>query len=206
MNWQDDGRCRCAWLGKWNGAEDPLYRDYHDTEWGVPQYDSRRLFEMLTLEGAQAGLSWITVLKKRQAYRHAFDDFCIDKIACYGETDIKRLLANPGIIRNRAKINSTILNARAWLASEAEVGDMAHWLWQFVAGCPRQNTWEAINNIPVTTSESDALSRALKKRGFRFVGSTICQSFMQATGMFNDHTVSCFRHQELAGTSNHIAP
>lgn len=194
---QDDGRIRCAWLGQWAGADDPLYRTYHDTEWGVPQRNSRQLFEMLTLEGAQAGLAWITILRKREAYRRAFDDFDVERIARYGQRENALLMADKGIVRNRAKIASTIGNARAWLALEAECGDVAAWLWRFVDDEPRQNSWQNMAAIPVTSAESDAMSRALKKHGFRFVGSTICQSFMQAVGMFNDHTVDCFRYHEL---------
>jgi len=188
---------RCAWLGKWTGAEDPLYRDYHDQEWGVPQHDPTRLFELLTLEGAQAGLAWITVLKKRQNYRRAFADFDIQRIARYGESDTERLMNDPGLVRNRLKITSTTSNARAWLDLQEKVGNVPEWLWSFVGGVPRVNAWHHIDEVPVTTAESDAMSRALKKEGFRFVGSTICQSFMQASGMFNDHTIDCFRHREI---------
>ncbi|MBS1208853.1 MAG: DNA-3-methyladenine glycosylase [Proteobacteria bacterium] len=192
-----DHRCRCAWLGTWAGAADPLYRQYHDEEWGVPLRDATRLFEMLTLEGAQAGLAWITILKKRAAYRQAFDGFDIARIARYDEADFNRLMANPGIVRNRLKITSTIDNARAWLALEAEAGNVPAWLWQFVGGHPRQNGWHSMQEVPASTPESDAMSKALKKRGFRFVGSTICYAFMQATGMVNDHTLDCYRHTEL---------
>lgn len=195
--WDDDGRCRCAWLGKWAGADDPIYRDYHDTEWGVPEHDPVRLFELLTLEGAQAGLAWITVLRKRGAYREAFDGFAMERIARYTEGDLVRLLANSGIVRNRLKITSTIDNARAWLTLQDKVGDVPAWLWSFVDGSPRRHVWQKVGDIPVTSRESDSMSRELKKAGFRFVGSTICQSFLQATGMFNDHTVDCFRHREI---------
>lgn len=188
---------RCAWLGKWSGAKDPLYRNYHDTEWGVPLHDPVCLFELLTLEGAQAGLSWITVLKKRQNYRKAFADFDIRRIAAFNESDILRLMNDPGLIRNRLKIDSTITNARAWLQLQERTGDVPAWLWSFVGGQPRVNAWHHIDEVPVTTPESDAMSRALKKEGFRFVGSTICQAFMQAAGMFNDHTIDCFRHGEI---------
>jgi DNA-3-methyladenine glycosylase I len=198
MNWGVDGHIRCAWLGQWAGAADAIYRDYHDTEWGVPVYDRARLFEMLILEGAQAGLSWISILKRRQSYREAFDHFDIEKIAGYTERDAERLLGNSGIIRNRAKIAATQGNARAWLALEDKTGDVPAWLWQFVEGKPRNHSRLDIRAIPATTPESEAMSRALKKLGFRFVGGTICQSFMQAVGMFNDHTVDCFRHKEIA--------
>lgn len=193
----DDGRCRCAWLGTWAGATDPLYREYHDKEWGVPQYDSRALFELLTLEGAQAGLAWITVLKKRAHYRIAFDQFDIERIARYTEADQQRLLDDPGIIRNRLKISSTVSNARAWLDLEAATGHAPAWLWQFVDGKPKQNGWRSMSEVPARTAESDAMSKALKSRGFRFVGTTICYAFMQAAGMVNDHTRDCFRHAEL---------
>ena len=193
-----DPRPRCAWLGTWAGAADPLYRAYHDEEWGRPQRDPVRLFELLTLEGAQAGLAWITILKKRANYDAAFDGFDVRKIAAYTDADFARLMANPGIVRNRLKIGSAISNAQAWLALEAETGDVPAWLWQFVGGQPRQNQWRAMSEIPASTPESDAMSKALKKRGFRFVGSTICYAFMQATGMVNDHTVDCYCHRELA--------
>lgn len=199
--WSDDGKCRCAWLGQWAGAQDPLYRDYHDNEWGVPEHDPVRLFELLTLEGAQAGLAWITVLRKRQTYREAFDGFDIARVAHYDETDTARLLTNSGIVRNRLKIASTIDNARAWLALEDKVGDVSAWLWSFVDGIPQQHNWQSVADIPTTSRESDTLSRALKKAGFRFVGSTICQSFLQAAGMFNDHTTECFRHREITSAT-----
>lgn len=192
-----DGRCRCAWLGTWAGAADPLYRHYHDTEWGVPQYEARALFELLTLEGAQAGLAWITILKKRENYRRAFEQFDIGRIAHYTEADQLRLLADAGIVRNRLKISSTIDNARAWLALETETGDVSAWLWRFVDGRPQQNFWRNMSEIPARSAESDAMSKALKKHGFRFVGSTICYAFMQASGMVNDHTLDCYRHAEL---------
>jgi DNA-3-methyladenine glycosylase I len=193
-----DDRCRCAWLGAWAGAADPLYRRYHDEEWGLAQRDPTRLFEMLTLEGAQAGLAWITILKKRVSYGLAFDGFDVRKISAYTDADFARLMANPGIVRNRLKISSTISNAQAWLALEAEVSDVPAWLWQFVGGSPRQNGWHSMSEIPASTPESDAMSKALKKRGFRFVGSTICYAFMQATGMVNDHTLDCYRHREIS--------
>ncbi len=198
QNESGDGRCRCAWLGTWAGAADPLYRTYHDAEWGVAQRDPVRLFEMLTLEGAQAGLAWITILKKRASYGRAFEGFDVRRIARYTDADIERLMQDAGIVRNRLKITATIDNARAWLALEAEVGDVPAWLWSFVSGSPRQNAWRGMGEIPASTPESDAMSKALKKRGFRFVGSTICYAFMQATGMVNDHTVDCYRYAELS--------
>lgn len=194
----NDDRCRCAWLGTWAGAADPLYRRYHDEEWGVPQRDPARLFEMLTLEGAQAGLAWITILKKRAGYALAFDNFEIRRIAAYTDADHARLLANPGIVRNRLKIAATLNNAQAWLALESKVGNVPAWLWDFVGGQPRHNAWRSMAEIPPRTAQSDAMSKALKQHGFRFVGSTICYAFMQATGMVNDHTTDCFRHRELS--------
>lgn len=192
--------CRCAWLGTWAGAADPLYRNYHDAEWGVPLRDETRLFELLTLEGAQAGLAWITILKKRENYRRAFDDFDIERIADYGEADLERLLSDPGIVRNRLKISSTIDNARAWLRLRHSHGDCVDYLWSFVGGVPIQNQWRNMADIPASTAQSDAMSKALKKLGFRFVGTTICYAFMQATGMVNDHTVDCYRHAQLEGS------
>lgn len=184
---------RCGWCGS-----DPLYVRYHDREWGVPLRNERRLFEMLILEGAQAGLSWITVLKKRSRYREVFDGFDPEKIARYGQPRINALLQDPGIIRNRLKIEAAIGNARAWLELKEKVGHPARFLWQFVDGEPMQNRWRTLKQIPVTTSESDAMSRELKRRGFKFVGSTICYAYMQSTGMVNDHLTGCFRHPELA--------
>lgn len=192
-----DTRPRCAWLGTWAGAADPLYRHYHDTEWGVAQRDPVRLFELITLEGAQAGLSWITILKKRTAYHVAFDNFDIARIARYTDSDVERLMHNPGIVRNRLKISSTISNAQAWLALEAETGDVPTWLWQFVGGTPLVNHWAQMQDVPARTAHSDALSKALKAKGFRFVGSTICYAFMQASGMVIDHTRDCYRYAEL---------
>ena len=193
---------RCPWLGAWAGAEDPIYRDYHDQEWGVPVRDERLLFEMLTLEGAQAGLSWITVLRKRENYRQAFHNFDIEQIACYTDADVARLMANQGIVRNRLKITSTIDNARAWLTQKERHGDCVEFLWSFVPnGQPLQPRRKSMSEIPASTPESDAMSKALKKLGFRFVGTTICYAFMQATGMVNDHTIECFRHAELSKTT-----
>ena len=177
---------RCAWV-----TDDPLYLHYHDEEWGKPVHDDRLLFEMLTLEGAQAGLSWITVLKKRAHYKAVFDNFDVHKIARYDQNKIDRLLADPGIIRNRLKVNSTVLNAQAVLNLAEEGQSLDQFLWQFVDHTPIVNTWKTLSEVPSSTPESDAMSRALKKRGFKFVGSTICYAFMQAVGMVNDHTTDC---------------
>jgi len=170
---------------------------YHDTEWGVPVHDDRLLFEFLILEGAQAGLSWDTILKKRENYRRAFARFDARKVARFGARHIRELLKDPGIVRNRLKIEAAISNARAFLAVQREFGSFDRYIWQFVGGAPRQNRWRQLKQIPATTPESDAMSRDLKKRGFRFVGSTICYAFMQATGMVNDHLVTCFRHRAV---------
>jgi DNA-3-methyladenine glycosylase I len=196
-----DGKPRCDWAA-W---DDPLYLAYHDEEWGVPSRDERFLFEMLTLEGAQAGLSWSTILRKRQGYRAAFHGFDVAAIARFADADIARLMADAGIVRNRAKIESTVSNARAALDLGSEPGRLAGYLWGFVDGRPIQNRWERVGTIPAETDESRAMSRALKARGFRFVGPTICYAFMQSVGMVNDHTVTCFRYAEvaaLAGTGN----
>ncbi|PAS98083.1 MAG: DNA-3-methyladenine glycosylase I [Candidatus Dactylopiibacterium carminicum] len=195
-----DNRPRCAWLGTWAGAADPLYRVYHDEEWGRPCTDERALFELLTLEGAQAGLAWITVLRKRENYRRLFLGFDIEHVAAMTDADVEQLMQDAGIIRNRAKITSTIDNARAWLTLREAQGDVVAWLWSFVGGQPHQNRWQSMQQVPARTAESDAMSKALKKAGFRFVGSTICYAFMQATGMVNDHTVDCFCHAEAADT------
>ena len=181
---------RCPWAGS-----DPLYQRYHDEEWGEPSFDDRHLFEMLILEGAQAGLSWITILKKRQNYRDAFDNFDAAKIARYDEARIRELLANPGIVRNRLKIAAAVGNARAFLATVAEHGCFSDYIWQFVGGQPIINHWRDLSEVPVTTAESDAMSRDLKKRGFKFVGSTICYAYMQAVGMVNDHVAGCFKYR-----------
>ncbi len=173
--------------------------EYHDREWGVPVHDDRDLFEFLILEGAQAGLSWSTVLKKRQRYREVFDGFEPTKVARYGEHKIARLLADPGIIRNRLKVHSAVRNAGGFLQVQKEFGSFDAYLWRFVDGRPRVNRWERQRDIPAQTPESDELSRDLKKRGFNFVGSTICYAFMQAVGMVNDHTAGCFRRRELGG-------
>jgi len=182
---------RCPW------AKSDLYIQYHDTEWGVPVYDDRVLFEFLVLEGAQAGLSWETILKKRARYREAFDDFDPAVIARYGEKKVKALLADPGIVRNRLKVNAAVENAKAFLQLQKESDSFGEYLWSFVDGSPKQNAWKSSKDVPASTPESDALSRDLKRRGFKFVGSTICYAFMQAVGMVNDHLVDCFRHQEL---------
>jgi DNA-3-methyladenine glycosylase I len=183
---------RCPWANS-----DPLYRNYHDKEWGVPVRSDRALFEMLILEGAQAGLSWITILKKRPAYRKAFDNFDPAKIARYNSRRIDRLLKNEGIIRNRLKIAGAVKNARAFLRVQKEYRSFNRYIWQFVGGIPRQNTWTSLKQIPAATRESDAMSKDLKRRGFTFVGPTICYAFMQAVGMVNDHTASCYRRREV---------
>ena len=189
----DRGVIRCSWCG-----DDPLYQSYHDREWGVPLHDEHRLFEMLILEGAQAGLSWITILRKREAYRAAFDDFDPAKIARYRQVRIEKLLRNPGIVRNRLKIEGAVKNAKAYLRILEEVGGFDAFLWQFVEGKPITSMRKSIKEVPASTPESDAMSKALKKRGFTFVGSTICYAFMQAVGMVNDHTTDCFRYKECA--------
>ena len=185
-------KIRCEWCG-----DDPDYLAYHDEEWGVPAHDDRHLFEMLVLEGAQAGLSWLTILRKRAAYRAAFDGFDCEKIAAYTPRDIERLLGNPGIVRNRLKVESTIKNAQGCLAIKSEFGSLDAFLWRYVDGAPIQNKWKRLSDMAPTTAQSDAMSKDLKRRGFNFVGSTICYSFMQAVGMVNDHVVTCFRHAEL---------
>ena len=182
-------RTRCAWVG-----DDPLYMAYHDEEWGVPAHDDRILFEFLILEGAQAGLSWITILKKRENYRRAFDGFDPRKIARYDDAKVRTLLADPGIVRNRLKVAATIQNAKAFLAVQKEFGGFDAYVWQFVGGEAKQNRWKTTAEAPAKTPESDALSKDLLQRGFKFVGPTICYAFMQAIGMVNDHTVDCFRH------------
>jgi DNA-3-methyladenine glycosylase I len=182
---------RCAW------AKGDLYEQYHDREWGVPVHDDRLLFEFLILEGAQAGLSWITILKKRDNYRRTFDSFDARKIAGYDKRKVKKLLADPGIVRNRLKVESAIKNARAFLAIQEEFGSFEAYIWRFVGGRPIQNARRSLKDVPARTPESDAMSRDLLKRGFKFVGSTICYAFMQAVGMVNDHTVDCFRHAQI---------
>jgi DNA-3-methyladenine glycosylase I len=171
---------------------------YHDKEWGVPVHDDRKLFEFLILEGAQAGLSWSTILNKRENYRKAFDGFRADRIARYGDREVKRLLADEGIVRNRLKIAATIQNAKAFLAVQNEYGSFDAYLWRFVGGNPKQNRWRRMDQVPAKTTESDAMSRDLLQRGFKFVGSTICYALMQATGMVNDHLVTCPRYAKLA--------
>lgn len=183
---------RCGWV-----TADQLYIDYHDREWGVPLHDDHKLFEMLILEGAQAGLSWLTVLKKRNHYREAFDQFDPRIIAEYGDEKIAELLQDSGIIRNRLKIQSAIINARKCIQVQEEFGSLDAYLWQFVDGKPIQNKWSALQDVPARTKESDAMSKDLTRRGFKFVGSTICYAFMQATGMVNDHLTTCFRHDEV---------
>ena len=192
---------RCEWA---DGGE--LEQSYHDNEWGVAVHDDRSLFEFLILEGAQAGLSWSTILKKREGYRKAFHNFDARKISRYTEKDVSRLLVNPEIIRNRLKITATIINARAFLQVQEEFGSFDHYVWQFVHGKPIRNSWKKITDIPSNTLESDAMSKDLRKRGFKFVGTTICYAFMQAVGMVNDHVVGCFRHEELKNKSAHNGP
>jgi DNA-3-methyladenine glycosylase I len=182
---------RCSW------AKGELYEKYHDTEWGVPVHDDRLLFEFLILEGAQAGLSWSTILNKRENYRRAFDRFDARKVARYDAHKIRKLLADPGIVRNRLKVASAVTNARAFLAVQKEFGSFDAYLWRFVGGKPIQNRRTSLKKIPARTPESDAMSKDLIKRGFKFVGSTICYAFMQAVGMVNDHAVDCFRHEQL---------
>lgn len=188
-----DSLSRCSWCGS-----DPLYVAYHDQEWGVPNRDDRHLFEMLILEGAQAGLSWLTILRKREHYRLAFAGFDIQRVAAFTAADEARLLADPGIVRNRLKVAAAIRNARAVLRIQEEFGSLATFLWQFVEQVPRQNHWETLAVLPARTPESDAMSKELKRRGCNFVGSTICYALMQAVGMVNDHVVGCYRHRELA--------
>ena len=182
-------KTRCAWAGS-----DPLYITYHDSEWGVPSHDERHLFEMLILEGAQAGLSWITILRKRENYRRAFADWNAEKIARFGKRDFARLMADAGIVRNRLKISAAIDNAKSFLKVCDEFGSFDEYIWRFVGGVPIQNKRRSLRDVPARTQESDAMSRDLKRRGFRFVGTTICYAYMQAVGMVNDHVVSCFRH------------
>ncbi len=183
---------RCPW-----GEHDPLYRRYHDREWGVPVHDDHKLFEMLCLEGAQAGLSWITILRKRKNYRAAFDRFDPKKIVRYDSKKIKQLLADEGIVRNRLKVESTIQNAKAFLEVQKEFGSFDRYIWQFVGGSPVVNKRRSMKDVPPSTKVSDAMSKDLKQRGFKFVGSTICYAFMQACGLVNDHLVVCFRYKEL---------
>lgn len=187
-----DAMSRCAW------ATNDLSIAYHDREWGAPLHDDQRLFEFLILEGAQAGLSWDTILKKRDHYRTVFDRFDPSIVAAYDDNKVASLLADPGIVRNRLKIRSAIRNANAFLAVQREVGSFDAYLWRFVGGEPRQNRWSSLHDVPSVTPEAEAMSKDLKRRGFNFVGPTICYALMQATGMVNDHTLDCFRHAELS--------
>jgi DNA-3-methyladenine glycosylase I len=188
------GKNRCGWA-----STDPLYMAYHDEEWGVPVHRDRKLFEVLVLEGAQAGLSWATILHRREGYRSAFDAFDPRMVARYDESKVRRLLAGQGIIRNELKVRSAIRNAGSFLAARSEFGSFDTYIWRFVGGEPKVNRWRTMGQVPATTKESEAMSRDLLKRGFTFVGPTICYAFMQAVGMVNDHLVSCFRYSELAG-------
>lgn len=185
-------KTRCEWSNS-----DPIYIQYHDTEWGVPLHDDRRLFEFLVLDAAQAGLSWLLILKKRENYRKAFSNFDARKIARFDEKKVQMLLNNPGIVRNRLKILSAIDNAKGFLHVQKEFGTFDRFIWQFTGGKTIKNHWKSIKEIPAKTPESDAMSKELKGRGFRFVGSTICYAFMQAAGMVNDHVVTCFRHKQV---------
>jgi DNA-3-methyladenine glycosylase I len=185
---------RCSWA-----ESDPLNLAYHDQEWGIPIRDDRQLFELLCLEGAQAGLSWITILRKREGYRRAFGGFDPEKVAAYDDADIERLMADAGIVRNRAKIASVIGNARAFLRLAQEIGPFAEHLWSFVDGKPIQNRWAGMGDVPAETDASRAMSRDLKRRGFSFIGPTVAYAFMQSAGLVNDHVVTCYRHAELAG-------
>ncbi len=186
-------KTRCEWVG-----EQPIYLNYHDLEWGVPERDDDKLFEHLMLDSHQAGLSWITILKKRENYREAFDRFDPRKIAQYGEAKISELLTNKGIVRNKLKVHSSIKNAKGFLAIQKEFKSFSTYIWSFTGGKTKVNSWKSLKDIPTETPESQAMSKDLKKRGFTFVGPTICYAFMQAVGMINDHTVDCFRHRELA--------
>ena len=183
---------RCQWA-----TASPLEQQYHDSEWGVPLHDNRKLFEFLILEGAQAGLSWSTILNKREGYRAAFDSFDAEKIAAYDENKIQQLLGNPAIVRNRLKVNAAVTNARIYLEIMQQQGGFAEWVWQFVDGEPVNNDFHHMEDVPANTPQSDLMAREMKKRGFKFVGTTICYAFMQATGMVNDHTTDCFRHREI---------
>ncbi len=184
---------RCAWSG-----DDALYQQYHDMEWGVPLHDERALFEFLILEGAQAGLSWITILRKRENYRVVFDGFDAGKIARYDANKIASLLQDAGIVRNRLKVQAAVTNAQKFLAVQHEFGSFDAFIWRFVDGMPRQNRWRSLAQVPANTPESDAMSKELARRGFKFAGSTICYAYMQASGLVNDHTTDCYRHKELS--------
>jgi DNA-3-methyladenine glycosylase I len=188
---------RCEWVGDWANLDDLMVR-YHDEEWGVPKRDDRRLFEDLVLDGAQAGLSWKTILNKRENYREAFDNFQPAVVAAYDDAKIEELLGNPGIVRNRLKVNSAVKNARAFLRIQEGFGSFAAYVWNFVDGASIQNAWQSISEVPAKTELSEQISKDLKKRGFSFVGPTIIYAFMQAVGMVNDHTVDCFRYREIA--------
>jgi DNA-3-methyladenine glycosylase I len=190
----DNHLIRCGWC-----SSDPLYRTYHDREWGVPLHDDQRLFEMLILEGAQAGLSWLTILRKRENYRRAYANFDIATIAAFGAVESERLLQDSGIVRNRLKVAASISNARAVLQIQQEFGSLDAFLWRFVDGIPKQNSWRTLAELPVRTIESDRMSKELLAHGCKFVGSTICYAFMQAVGMVNDHTVDCFRYRDCGG-------
>ena len=190
---------RCDWAGS-----DPIYVAYHDREWGVPVHDDRLLFEFLVLEGAQAGLSWITILRKRDAYRRAFADFEPQKVARFDKRKIERLLADPGIVRNRQKVESAVKNARAYVKVQMEFGSFDAYIWRFVCGKPIQNRWQLQGELPAKTADSEAMSRDLVRRGFGFVGPTICYAHMQATGMVNDHLVGCFRHPEVMALAKRV--
>jgi len=183
---------RCKWAGA-----DPLYVRYHDTEWGVPLRDDTKLFEFLVLEGVQAGLSWLTILKKRENYRDAFDNFDVAEISAYGSAKVAALLCDPGIVRNRLKIEATVQNARAFQKVQTEFGGFDNYIWRFVGGRPIRNRWKTESDIPSQTAESIAMSKDLQRRGFRFVGPTICYAFMQAVGMVNDHVTGCFRYSQV---------
>ena len=183
---------RCEWCGT-----EPIYVDYHDKEWGVPVHDDRLHFEMIILDGAQAGLSWITILKRRGSYREAFDNFDVLKVSRYSDKKIEKLLTNPGIIRNRLKVKSTVQNAKSFLEIQKIFGSFDQYIWQFVNHKTIENKWKKMSDLPAKTAESDTMSRDLKKRGFSFVGSTICYAYMQAAGMVNDHTKNCFRYKEV---------
>ncbi len=183
---------RCEW-----STNDPLYIEYHDKEWGTPLHDDQALFEFLILDGMQAGLSWITILRKRENFRKAFNNFDPVKVASYKNSKIDKLMSNEGIIRNKLKINASITNAKAFFKVQKEFGSFDDYIWQFTDGKTKQNSWKTIREIPATSKESDKMSKDLKQRGFKFVGSTICYAFMQAAGMVNDHTIKCFRHKQL---------
>ena len=190
-DFKHDDKTRCEWVSGGN----QLYHDYHDEEWGVPVHDDQKLFEFLILEGAQAGLSWATVLNKREGYLKAFDNFEIEKVALYDSKKINILLQDAGIIRNKLKVNATVVNAGLVLGLQKEFGSFDAYIWQFVGGKTIQNRWQDMSEVPVSTPESDAMSKDLKKRGFKFIGTTICYAFMQATGMVNDHSVDCFCYE-----------